>query len=728
MRVGIDGGVQSVDLTVQALVEPEGLRGLVMVVFTDVATPLQPEAPPKRAPAGGPRAAALERDLAQTRQEMQTIREEMQTSQEEARSAQEELQSANEELLAARTDLEASRARYLDLYDFAPVGYCTLSAQGVILEANLTVTTLLVMARGALVRQPIVRFILKDDQDIYHLHRNQLFETGKPQECELRMVKPDGAFFWAHLAATAAQAENGAPVCRMALMDITARRRAEEATRESEARYRGLFANSRDAIMTLAPPSWAFTSGNPAALEMFGAKTEAEFTAHEPWKLSPELQPDGRASAEKAREMIATAMRDGSHFFEWTHRRISGEAFPADVLLSRLSSAGTTLLQATVRDITARKQAEAVLAESEARFRTLYDTAADGLFVMATNTERFVLANKACLGMLGYTQEEFAALRLDDLHPTEDLPFIRKEIAKFSKGEIAPPADVRFKRKDGNLILVEVHPNAVRFDGQVHALVAIRDVTERRRMEEELTQSHEALRGLLNRLETAREEERTRIARDIHDDLGQNLTAIKMDLRWIERALEKAEASPELDAVKARAVSAIEIADATTATVQELATQLRPGVLDKLGLGPAIRFEARRFHAHSGINCRVSVPDALLSPAPAVATALFRILQECLTNAARHSGATRTSVRLGVQGDDFFLRVHDNGKGIPDAALDCPQSLGLLGMKERAAMLGGDVDFRPNHKSGTVVTVRIPNAAIIGDQHPVISERRDYEQ
>ena len=667
----------------------------------------------------------------------------------------------------------------------------------------------------------------------------------------------------------------------------------------SQARYRELFANSHDAIMTLEPPAWAFTSGNPAALAMFGARSEAEFTAHEPWELSPERQPDGRASGEKAREMIETAMLVGSNFFEWTHRRINGEEFPADVLLSRMSAAGTTFLQATVRDITDRKRAEAdiralnarleqrvaertaelrqseaklalatsgtrvgifdrnlltgetmateqhirllglrpttnkttattlsqryhyrdwaervhpedlrqveaemercrtdrvpfemeyrivwpdhslhwvavrgvfecdaqdapirllgimldiserkqaeealrklneeleqrvrertaSLAESEARFRTIFDTAADGLFLRDMKTGRFVLANKACLDMLGYTLEEFTALRLDDLHLREDLPFIREEIAKFNKGETASPADVRFKRKDGNLILGEVYPTALLYDGPHHALVSIRDVTERRRMEQELEQSRQMLRGLLSRLEGAREQERTRIARDIHDDLGQNLTAIKMDLRWIERALEKL-ASPELDAVKAHAASAIEVANTTTVAVQELATQLRPGVLDNLGLGPAIRFECRRFHTRSGIPCRTGVPDTLPEPAPDVATALFRILQECLTNVARHSRATRTSVRLDRRGNGFLLRVHDNGAGITDEALALPQSLGLLGMKERAAMLGGEVVFQRGRTGGTVVTVRIPDGAVIGDQQPVIGDKRDYE-
>ncbi|MFH1095740.1 MAG: PAS domain S-box protein [Candidatus Micrarchaeota archaeon] len=146
----------------------------------------------------------------------------------ELRVHQIELEIQNEELRRAQTELDAARARYFDLYDLAPVGYCTLSEKGLILEANLMATSLLGVARGALVKQPISRFILKDDQDIYYLHHKQLFDTDEPQACELRMVKMDGTTFWAHLAATAAQDAGGATVCRVVLSDITERKRAED--------------------------------------------------------------------------------------------------------------------------------------------------------------------------------------------------------------------------------------------------------------------------------------------------------------------------------------------------------------------------------------------------------------------------------------------------------------------------------------------------------------------
>ena len=137
------------------------------------------------------------------------------------------------------------------------------------------------------------------------------------------------------------------------------RREVEAALLESEEKFRRLFESSQDAIMILEPPSWRFTAGNPATVKMFGAKNEAEFISHGAWGLSPERQPDGRASAEKSKDMIETALREGSHFFEWTHRQIAGEEFPADVLLTRMGQGGKVMLQATVRDITERKRAEA---------------------------------------------------------------------------------------------------------------------------------------------------------------------------------------------------------------------------------------------------------------------------------------------------------------------------------------------------------------------------------
>jgi PAS domain S-box-containing protein len=147
----------------------------------------------------------------------------------------------------------------------------------------------------------------------------------------------------------------------------------EEKLKENELRYRTIFESSADAIMTLEPPLWKFSQGNQSTLKMFMAKDEAEFSSAEPWKLSPERQPDGKLSSDKAKEMIEGAMRDGSKLFEWTHKRLNGEDFPANVLLTRISLGNKTFLQATVRDITEVKKTEEKLREKIAELEKLND-------------------------------------------------------------------------------------------------------------------------------------------------------------------------------------------------------------------------------------------------------------------------------------------------------------------------------------------------------------------
>jgi PAS domain S-box-containing protein len=174
---------------------------------------------------------------------------------------------------------------------------------------------------------------------------------------QYRLIAKDGKPIWVEDWNRVVQDAAGKATHIQALViDITERRGAAEALRQSEERYRTLFESSHDAIMTLEPPSWRFAAGNPATVSMFKAASEKEVISLGPWELSPERQPDGRPSAEKAKEMIETAMREGSHFFEWRHVRIGGEEFPATVLLTRMDIGGKTILQATVRDITVAKQ------------------------------------------------------------------------------------------------------------------------------------------------------------------------------------------------------------------------------------------------------------------------------------------------------------------------------------------------------------------------------------
>ena len=190
-------------------------------------------------------------------------------------------------------------------------------------------------------------------------------EHGEAFDMELRLITTQGKHLWVHAICKPHIVTGKTVRLTGTFQDITERKLAEEALQKSEEKYRTLFERSRDAVMTLAPPSWNFTSANPATVEMFGVKDEAHLTSLTPWDLSPETQPDERPSAEKAMEMFETAMREGSNLFEWTHKRVNGEEFPATVLLSRMELNGVPMLQATVRDVTHEIQLESQLRQAQ---------------------------------------------------------------------------------------------------------------------------------------------------------------------------------------------------------------------------------------------------------------------------------------------------------------------------------------------------------------------------
>lgn len=267
------------------------------------------------------------------------------------------------------------------------------------------------------------------------------------------------------------------------------------------------------------------------------------------------------------------------------------------------------------------------------------------------------------------------------------------------------------RRGDGQLRWVREKAEVIRDkEGKpVRISGTIQDITERKRAMEALKESEQRLRALTARIESLREEERRRISREIHDELGQMLTALKMDLRWIEKKLAEREDDPSLNPLLDRVVSATELADGTITAVQRIASELRPGILDNLGLVPALQHEAARFQERTGIQCTVQVPEPAPEIPTAICTALYRIFQECLTNVARHAKASRVQVHFGQEEERFFLKVEDNGVGLPAAELANPQSLGLMGMQERVIPLGGRVTFDKPSEGGTIVCVCIPH-------------------
>jgi PAS domain S-box-containing protein len=318
--------------------------------------------------------------------------------------------------------------------------------------------------------------------------------------------------------------------------------------------------------------------------------------------------------------------------------------------------------------------------------------------------------NPAAEQLFGWSSAELMGRKMHDVthyqHP-DGRPFPAHECAGLQvlqKGTALTDHEDVFVRKDGTFFPVVCSFSPITSHGRIVGLVVVfRDMTAQKQAEKTLRRSREALRALAVRLQAAREEERTVLAREIHDELSGALTALKMDLSLLP---DRAAKERSLFLEKLGSMSTL--IDNTLDRVHSIVTGLRPVVLDKFGLLAATEWQAREFQERSGIACETQLPAEEMALGPARSTAIFRILQEALTNVARHAHATKVVVDLRKDAGSLIMTVLDNGKGIDEKAISFHNSMGLLGMRERALSFGGTAEVSRPPTGGTLVTARIP--------------------
>ena len=378
-------------------------------------------------------------------------------------------------------------------------------------------------------------------------------------------------------------------------------------------------------------------------------------------------------------------------------REISVEHSAAPILAGGRRVIGVVLV---FRDVSERRQAQIETAEQAA----LLELTQDSVFVI--DMEGAVqFWSRGAEAMLGYTKAEAAGKIAHDLLCTEfpqSFSEIKAELMSVGHWE----GDLIETAKDGRRVVVAGRW-ALQWGkrGQAPRVLVINsDITERKRGEESLVLQREQLRALAERLQRVREEDRKTVARDLHDQIGQILTAIKMDLTWMSRRLPESGGE-----VLARLKESIQLINDGVKSVRAICSGLRPGVLDDLGLAAAIEWQASEFAIRNGVECQVTVPPVDLHLDGDRATATFRIFQECLTNIIRHAQAKVVRVALRQEEESIVLIVEDDGIGFSESGLwNSLGSLGLLGMKERAQFCGGDVHIFSSPGNGTTITVRVP--------------------
>jgi PAS domain S-box-containing protein len=354
--------------------------------------------------------------------------------------------------------------------------------------------------------------------------------------------------------------------------------------------------------------------------------------------------------------------------------------------------------------VTARKRAEEAARVANAELTQIFETAADGMRIVDKDF-RVLRANETFLALSGIGKEEALGKKCYEMFRGPACHTPGCPLTRILHHEKRVEMDAEKERRDGSKVpcIVTATPFRDPEGGLIGIVEDFKDISDRKRSEHEVLQSREQLRDLATHLQGIREKERAHIAREIHDELGQTLTALKMDIHWMRSKL------PDRDESLVQKTDAMsELVDTTMKVVKKISAELRPLLLDDFGLSAAIEWQVEEFQERTGIECELTSEPQEIVLDQAVSIAVFRVAQEALTNITRHANATKVDVSLRERGGQVAMEVRDNGKGInQDQVLD-PKSFGLIGMRERVHSFGGRLEIRGNPGKGTVVKADIP--------------------
>ncbi|OQX94942.1 hypothetical protein B6I21_07980, partial [candidate division KSB1 bacterium 4572_119] len=438
--------------------------------------------------------------------------------------------------------------------------------------------------------------------------------------------------------------------------DITKRKQIENELKKEKKYLEKLLNSLGEAIFTVKMPERIIQAVNDSCQIILGAKP-----AHCIGKRTEVFFPDrdGYLEFEKKLEKIIEQKKEKLNTNQLLKRK-NGEVFPAEIITSFLKENG--------------------------------------------KITHVISIVKRAADITGYSVKELLTMNIENLIHSDD---IEKVMGRFRRRLEGKPANSQYEfvgvRKDGTKFPVEITAARTLWQNQPAILVMFRDITKRKQAEENIKKSENTLRNLAIQLQKIREEERTIIAREIHDELGQSLTALKMDIVWLKRKIPG-----ELTKQQEKLTTMSELVDATIGTVKKISTDLRPGLLDDLGLIPAIEWQLAEFKKRTNIDFNLNIDPEEIYIDQERSTALFRIFQETLTNIVRHADASLVSVTFKFINNTVNLKVQDNGIGITKKQINDPNSLGLLGIRERLLPLAGKFNIKGEKDKGTTITVSLP--------------------
>lgn len=517
-------------------------------------------------------------------------------------------------------------------------------------------------------------------------------------------VRKDGSRFWAHTITTALRDADG----RLAgygnvARDFSERKRAEDALRLSEERFRLLVQGIRDYAIFMLDPEGRISSWNEGAEQIKGYKAAEVIGKHLSIFYPEEALRLGKPALE-----LEVAMRTG-HFEDSNWRvRKDGSRFWANVIITALRDSEGRLygFGKVTRDITEQRNAEQALRTSEERFRLLVQGVRDYAIFMLDRTGHVTSWNEGAQRIKGYKAAEIIGKHFSVFYPQEDVKAGRPGVNLQRAIEAGRVDDEGWRlRKDGSRFWASVVITALKDDsGDPYGFAKVtRDMSEKRKAQEALETSERSLRELSGRLLRMQDEERGRLGRELHDTIGQYLSALKMSLEVVGATPAEKKADHLSECVR--------ITEECIREVRTISYLLYPPMLEEMGLQTAIEWHVDGFVRRSGIqvDCEIQ-PDFGRLPRD-VEVAVFRIFQESLTNIHRHSGSPTAEVRLWLEDGNIILEVKDRGKGAPPSVLEFANDalgtlgVGLRGMRERVRQLGGKLELSSTEKGMTVRAV-----------------------
>lgn len=618
-----------------------------------------------------------------------------------------ELEMQNENLRESMLTLEESRDRYVDFYDFAPVGYLTLNPQGMIVEINLTGAAMLGIERSKLLQRPFSSFVAPEDSNYWRQHFIDALKHDNKQSCELDILTHSGRLHTQIDSVRLLKDQQTHPVVRIAMTDITRLKLTEAALHESakhlrQFEQREIVQTSLDGYFIISTVDGRLLDVNDAYCHMTGY-SQPELLTMCISDLNVDESPDEIAA--RIRKIVAV----GHDRFETRHRHKKGHLIhlEASVTHSELDDGVSYVF---VRDISKRKQAEELLRNSYEEIKDLYNNAACGYHSL---DEHGIICriNDTELAWLGYTRDEIVGkVRLPDLMtPASRLAF-QASFPRLKSRGFSHDLEVDLVRKDGSVLNGLINATAI-YDSSGNYVMSRSSLTDISMLKQAEQQLHE----LTAHIQSVREEEKTHLAREIHDDLGGTLAALKIEANRLKRALA-ADKNPEQ--MMGCVDSMTEMIDSAMAFTRHIITDMRPSILDDLGLLAALEWQSGNFQKRTGIQCRVNClsrnepceltcKDCSNKLDKTLSINLFRIFQESLSNVERHSHASRVEVGLHYD-DKVTLSITDNGRGLPEGHTIAQTSYGIRGMRERAEQLGGEIYIGSPPDGGVSIKVMLP--------------------